>query len=100
MMSGFPTSRTGSLQGLRKAWRGYPAALPAGQDGRGLMKLTADRPFANPEKAARKLVEIANSIEAVQDGRIYIELVNASTNQSRPLQHPFQKRTRSRAKRS
>jgi hypothetical protein len=28
-------------------------------------------------KAARKLVEIASTIEAVQDGRIYIELVNA-----------------------
>jgi hypothetical protein len=32
---------------------------------------------ADPEKAARKLVEIANSVEAVQDGRIYIELINA-----------------------
>jgi hypothetical protein len=28
-------------------------------------------------KAARKLVEIANDVEAVQDGRIYIERVNA-----------------------
>jgi hypothetical protein len=26
--------------------------------------------------AARKLVEIANSVEAVQDGRIFIELLN------------------------
>jgi hypothetical protein len=25
---------------------------------------------------ARKLIEIANSVEAVQDGRIYIELIN------------------------
>ena len=40
------------------------------------MKLTTDRPFANPEKAARKLLEIANSVEVVQDGRIYIELIN------------------------
>jgi hypothetical protein len=40
------------------------------------MRFTADRPYADPEKAARELVEIANSIEAVQDGRIYIELVN------------------------
>jgi hypothetical protein len=30
-----------------------------------------------PEKAARKLIEIANSVEAVQDGRIYIQLINA-----------------------
>jgi hypothetical protein len=40
-------------------------------------KFAAERPFADPEKAARKLVEIANSVEAVQDGRIYIELINA-----------------------
>jgi hypothetical protein len=41
------------------------------------MKFAADRPFANADVAARKLVEIANDIEAVQDGRIYIERVNA-----------------------
>ena len=35
-------------------------------------------PYADPEKSARKLVEIANSVEAVQDGRIYIELINGS----------------------
>jgi hypothetical protein len=40
------------------------------------MKFTTNRPYADPEKAARKLVEIANAAEAVQDGRIYIELVN------------------------
>jgi hypothetical protein len=40
-------------------------------------KLVGDRPYADPEAAARKLVEIANSIEAVQDGRIFIELINA-----------------------
>ena len=40
------------------------------------MKFTADRPYADPEKAARKLVEIANSIEPAQDGRIFIELIN------------------------
>lgn len=31
---------------------------------------------AVPEAAARKLIEIANSVEAVQDGRIFIELIN------------------------
>jgi hypothetical protein len=41
------------------------------------MKFATDRPYADPEKAARKLIEIANAIEAVQDGRIYIELINA-----------------------
>jgi hypothetical protein len=41
------------------------------------MNLTAERPFADPEAAARKLVEIAAGIEAVQDGRIHIEKLNA-----------------------
>jgi hypothetical protein len=41
------------------------------------MKYAADRPYADLEAAARKLVEIAAGIEPVQDGRIYIELVNA-----------------------
>jgi hypothetical protein len=41
-----------------------------------MMKLTTDRPYAAPQAAARKLIEIANSVEAVQDGRIYIELIN------------------------
>ena len=40
------------------------------------MKLTTDRPCSDPEKAARALVEIANTVEVVQDGRIYIELIN------------------------
>jgi hypothetical protein len=34
------------------------------------MKFSADRPWSDPEKAARKLLEIANAIEVVQDGRI------------------------------
>jgi hypothetical protein len=34
------------------------------------------RPFADPEAAARKLMEIANAVEPVQDGRIFIELIN------------------------
>ena len=40
------------------------------------MKLVPNRPYSDPDKAARKLVEIANSVEAVQDGRIYVELIN------------------------
>jgi hypothetical protein len=40
------------------------------------VKFSTDRPFADPEKAARKLLEIANSAEAVQDGRIHIEKIN------------------------
>jgi hypothetical protein len=40
------------------------------------MKFADDRPYSDPEKAARKLLEIANHVEVVQDGRIYIELIN------------------------
>jgi hypothetical protein len=41
------------------------------------IKFTEPRPFANPDVATRKLIEIANSVEPAQDGRIYIERVNA-----------------------
>ncbi|TFW52004.1 hypothetical protein CT676_42990 [Bradyrhizobium sp. MOS001] len=41
------------------------------------MKHTDERPYADPEAAARKLVELAANVEAVQDGRIYIERINA-----------------------
>jgi hypothetical protein len=40
------------------------------------MKFASDRPYSDPEKAARKIVEIANATEAGQEGRIYIELIN------------------------
>jgi hypothetical protein len=40
------------------------------------MKFATTRPYADPEAAARKLIEIANSVEAVQDGRIQVELIN------------------------
>jgi len=40
------------------------------------MKYAADRPYADPDKAARRIVDIASTIEPVQDGRIFIELVN------------------------
>jgi hypothetical protein len=42
------------------------------------MKFVESSRFIDPDAAARKLVEIANGIEAVQDGRIYIELVNGA----------------------
>jgi hypothetical protein len=38
------------------------------------MKFIEPLPFTDPNVAARKLVEIANAVEAAQDGRIYIEL--------------------------
>src|SRR6266849_7685331 len=42
------------------------------------MKFVEPSRFTDPDAAARKLVEIANAIEPAQDGRIYIELVNAA----------------------
>ena len=41
------------------------------------LKFVRARPFADVDAAVRKLVEIANAVEAVQDGRIHIELINA-----------------------
>jgi hypothetical protein len=40
------------------------------------MKYTAERPFADPDKAARRLMEHARAFEPIQDGRIYIEVLN------------------------
>ena len=42
------------------------------------MKFVEPNRFADPDAAARKLLEIANATEPAQDGRIYIELVNAA----------------------
>jgi len=39
-------------------------------------KFVAPRPFADPDTAARKIVELANEFEPIQDGRIYIEKIN------------------------
>jgi len=40
------------------------------------MKFVEPRPFADPDAAARKLAELANAVEPVQDGRIHIEKIN------------------------
>ena len=40
------------------------------------MKYTTDRPFADPDKAARRLLEHAHAFQPVQDGRTYIEKIN------------------------
>ena len=40
------------------------------------MKYIGERPFSDPETAARRLLEIANATEPVQDGRIHIEKIN------------------------
>ena len=40
------------------------------------MNFATERPFADPDKAARKLLELANAVEADRDQRIAIELIN------------------------
>jgi hypothetical protein len=40
------------------------------------MNFTTDRPFADPDKAARRLMQHAHAFEPIQDGRIYIEKLN------------------------
>jgi hypothetical protein len=40
------------------------------------MTFIEPRPYADPHVAARKIVELANAIETIQDGRIYIEEIN------------------------
>ncbi len=40
------------------------------------MKFVERSAFTDPDAAARRLVEIASTVEAVQDGRIFIELIN------------------------
>jgi hypothetical protein len=39
-------------------------------------KFVQPRPYADPEIAARKLLEIAHAFQPIQDGRIYIEVIN------------------------
>ena len=40
------------------------------------MKYAEPRPYANPEKAARRILEIASRMEPVQDGSIRVEKIN------------------------
>jgi hypothetical protein len=40
------------------------------------VKYVPTRPFADPEAAARRLMEIVNSVEPVRDSRIHIEKIN------------------------
>jgi hypothetical protein len=39
------------------------------------MKFATTRPYADPEKPARRILEIANAIEPIQ-GRIHFEKIN------------------------
>ena len=40
------------------------------------MKFKEDRPFATPEAAERKLLELANAVEADHAGRLSVEILN------------------------
>ena len=40
------------------------------------MKFTEPRPYAEPENAARRVMDLAHAVEPVQDGRIHIEKIN------------------------
>jgi len=40
------------------------------------MKYATDRPYSDPETAARRLMQHAHAFEPLQDGRIYIEKLN------------------------
>ena len=41
-----------------------------------LSKLTSDRPCADPDKAARRLLKHVHAFEPIRYGRIYIEKLN------------------------
>jgi hypothetical protein len=64
-----------------QAWRD-PARLDgtevrhAGPARRGPAAMKYERPYSDPETAARKILEIANSVEAIQDARIHVEKIN------------------------
>ncbi|MFH0301931.1 hypothetical protein AAFX91_32990 [Bradyrhizobium sp. 31Argb] len=54
------------------------------------MKYAEDRPYADPEKAARRLMELAQAVEPVQDGRIHIEKINypmLSQDRAKPAEY-------------
>jgi hypothetical protein len=55
------------------------------------MKYREERPYADPEAAARKLVEIANGVEAAQEGRIHIEKINAPSCTGKKQRRPSTK---------
>ncbi|MCA1400037.1 hypothetical protein [Bradyrhizobium sp. BRP56] len=41
-----------------------------------MTKMKEERAWADPEKAARRIMEHARAFEPIQDGRIYIEKIN------------------------
>jgi hypothetical protein len=41
-----------------------------------LVKFAEPKPYADPEVAMKKLLDIASAVEPIQDGRIHIEKIN------------------------
>lgn len=41
-----------------------------------MTKFSAPSPYADPEAAGRRILEIAKEVEPAMEGRIYIELIN------------------------
>ena len=41
-----------------------------------MVKFVQPNPYADPEAAMRKLLELANGVEAKQEGRIHVEKLN------------------------
>ena len=52
------------------------------------MKFIEPSQLTSPDAAARQFVEISNAAEVVQDGRVYIELVNGPARGSSKLVVP------------
>lgn len=40
------------------------------------MKFAEPKPYADPEVAMKKLLDIASTVEPIQDGRIHVEKIN------------------------
>jgi hypothetical protein len=40
------------------------------------VKFAETKPYADPEAAMQKLLEIASTVEPIQDGRIHVEKIN------------------------
>jgi hypothetical protein len=66
------------MQGLRQERRRRPAELQLERQGTGRRHGISGGPgsILALKSSARKIVEIANAAEVVQDGRIYIEKIN------------------------
>lgn len=64
-------------QSIRRPWFHNLSLWPlcaARHDG---IVMKQDRPHSDPEKAARRIMEHARAFERIQDGRNYIEKINA-----------------------